>query len=373
MNVISSELSLASSHSYSRVETTAERLDVRGRGRAIPGNAEQDRRGSNTPTGPAAVVLSGEGRALAAAELVSAELGKPDSTAGAIESAAEKARSDPGNQLLIALVEYLTGKRITLVDSKGCHRNQCESGKAMESNAADQGRISSAARGRQSGVSVHYESTHTLQEREETQFTAEGEIRTADGKAIRFAVELSMQRSYREESHVEILMGPAAKREDPLVINFQGSSAQLQDQRFEFDLNGDGKSEALPLLASGSGFLVYDKNGDGEVNDGSELFGAFSGDGYADLKGIDDDGNGWIDAADSATEQLYLWLPEAGGDGKLLTLEEAGVAGISTSSIATPFELRGQQNADLGAVRSTGLYLSTDDTVGTTQQIDLTV
>lgn len=182
-----------------------------------------------------------------------------------------------------------------------------------------------------------------------------------------------MQRSYREESRVEIQMGPAAQREDPIVINFPGTSAQLQDQRFEFDLNSDGELEALPLLANGTGFLVYDRNSDGEVNDGSELFGALTGDGYADLKAIDDDGNGWIDAADSATDELYLWLPEAGGNGKLLTLEEAGVAAVSTSSIGTPFELRGQQNADLGAVRSTGLYLSTDDAVGTTQQIDLSV
>lgn len=55
--------------------------------------------------------------------------------------------------------------------------------------------------------------------------------------------------------------------------------------------------------------------GDGEVNNGSELFGALSGDGYADLDAIDDDGNGWIDAADAATNQLYLWLAEAGGSG----------------------------------------------------------
>lgn len=48
------------------------------------------------------------------------------------------------------------------------------------------------------------------------------------------------------------------------------------------------------------------------------------------------------------------------------------MAAVSISSIATPFELRGQQNANLGAVRSTGLYLSTEDTVGTTQQVDLT-
>jgi hypothetical protein len=182
-----------------------------------------------------------------------------------------------------------------------------------------------------------------------------------------------MERSYREESRVAISMGAAREREDPLVINFSGTAAQLHDQRFEFDLDADGDLEALPTLGGGSGYLVFDRNGDGKVNDGSELFGALSGDSFADLKAVDSDANGWIDAADEVTDQLYLWLPEAGGDGRLLTLEEAGVAAVSTASIATPFELRGEQNADLGAVRSTGLYLSTEDQVGTTQQIDLSV
>ncbi|WP_201219912.1 FG-GAP repeat domain-containing protein [Halochromatium roseum] len=381
MNVVSSELSLASSHRYSRVETSTERLEINGRGRAMPSEAGQNRAGARPETGVSAVVLSGQGRALAAAEQASGEIGnaagKGQATADAIESAAEEARKDPGNQLLIALVEYLTGKRIRLIDSKDCQPAECESGKGMESSAAAPNAISTAPetapRGRQSDFSLFYERTHSLEEHESMHFSAEGVIRTADGKTIRFAVELGMQRSYREESRFELQMGSAAQREDPIVINFPGQSAQLRDQRFEFDLDADGDLESLPLLANGSGYLVYDRNGDGRVNDGSELFGALSGDGFADLKALDEDGNGWIDSADAATNQLYLWLPEAGGDGKLMTLEEAGVAAVSTSSIATPFELRGHQNADLGAVRSTGLYLSTDDTVGTTQQIDLSV
>lgn len=386
MNVVSSELSLASSHSYSRVETSTERLEISGRARTIPSEAGQNRGGPRAGAGlgaglgagnAAAVVLSGQGRALAAADQAAGEIGKAagkgQATADAIESAAEEARKDPGNQLLIALVEYLTGKRIRLMDSKDCQPEQCKEGSAKPAEADAPNAISAAVRGPASDVSLHYERTHTLAEHESTHFSAEGVIRTADGKNIRFAVELGMQRSYFEESHLEIQMGPAAKREDPIVINFPGASAQLRDQRFEFDLNGDGELEALPMLANGSGYLAFDANGDGKVNDGSELFGAISGDGYADLKLLDEDGNGWIDEADSATGQLYLWLPEADGDGRLMTLEEAGVAAISTSSIATPFELRGQQNADLGAVRSTGLYLSTEDTVGTTQQIDLSV
>jgi len=381
MSVVSSDISLASSHRYSRIETSTERLEIEVRAGVNSSETglerARDRSGSRPGGNAVAVVLSGQGRALAAAELASTEMGKAgqkgDATADAIESAAEEARKDPGNQLLIALVEYLTGKRLQLMDGKDCRAGRCESGKAMESGPAEPSAMAAPAGAPQPALSLNYERTHILAEHESTQFAAEGVIRTSDGKNIRFSVELGMQRSYYEESHLELRMGPAAQREDPLVINFSGHSAQLRDQRFEFDLNADGELEVLPMLANGSGYLVHDRNGDGKVNDGSELFGAISGDGYADLKLLDDDGNGWIDEADSASGQLYLWLPEADGHGKLMTLEEAGVAAVSTSSIATPFELRGQQNADLGAVRSTGLYLTTEDSVGTTQQIDLSV
>lgn len=118
---------------------------------------------------------------------------------------------------------------------------------------------------------------------------------------------------------------------------------------------------------------MFDRNNDQIVNDGSELFGTLSGDAYADLAALDTDGNEWIDRNDAAFKHLLLWLPDTDGNGKLLSLEEAGVAAVSTANIATPFELRGSNNSDLGAVRATGLYLSTKNTVGTTQQIDLTV
>jgi hypothetical protein len=300
--------------------------------------------------------------------------GNDDSAAKAIESAAEEARKDPTNQLLIALVEHLTGRRIRLMDCEDLQGGRCRDGQSSPADSRVSGGRPPEPPGQAPGpaVSLHYERRHSVHETETTRFSAEGVIRTANGQDIRFAIELAMERSYREESRVEVRVGEA-ERKDPLVINYGGLAAQLHDQRFEFDLDADGELDALPTLASGSGYLVYDRNGDGEVNDGSELFGAISGDGYADLSALDRDGNGWIDNADAAAEQLYLWMPDSGADAKLVTLEEAGVAAIATSSVATPFELRGENNSDLGAVRSTGLYLSTASTVGTTQQVDLSV
>mgnify|MGYP000465316364 CR=1 FL=1 len=54
------------------------------------------------------------------------------------------------------------------------------------------------------------------------------------------------------------------------------------------------------MLQGGSGYLALNKNGDGVINDGSELFGTASGDGFYDLSMYDEDGNGWIDENDHA-------------------------------------------------------------------------
>lgn len=74
---------------------------------------------------------------------------------------------------------------------------------------------------------------------------------------------------------------------DPLVINLNSSTAQVTDQKFYFDLDADGTADRISMLKSGSGFLALDKNGNGKIDDGSELFGTQSGDGFADLEEYD--------------------------------------------------------------------------------------
>ena len=376
MSIVSSEFSLASSRSYSRVETSSERLQISVRAPGTPGDSppSQDRGATDR------VLISPLGQLRAAADAATLnvkEHAAPGEVNGktcdnCLETDMKEARRDPANQLLIALVEHMSGRSFDFFELDIPVSEKSPEDRDKAPVAIENPPIQVSIRERDPAFSVEYTQSHTLEEHEATTFSARGVIRTADDADIRFDLQLEMQRSYREESQTRIRMG-TAQREDPLVINFSGNAAQLRDQRFDFDLNADGELQSLPLLASGSGYLAFDRNGDGRVNDGSELFGALSGDGYADLQVLDNDGNGWIDSVDTANDQLYLWLPGDGGDGKLRTLEEAGIAAISTANIATPFELRGQHNADLGAVRATGLYLNTENTVGTTQQIDMSV
>jgi len=97
------------------------------------------------------------------------------------------------------------------------------------------------------------------------------------------------------------------KKVDPLVLNFEGNRAELTGAKFAFDLDQDGEQEHISFVGSGSGILVLDRNKDGIVNDGSELFGPSTGNGFNELASLDGDENGWIDENDAAYQDLSVW------------------------------------------------------------------
>ena len=158
---------------------------------------------------------------------------------------------------------------------------------------------------------------------------------------------------------------------DPLVINLDAPAADVKDQKFFFDLDADGHDEAISRLGAGSGFLALDKNGDGQINDGSELFGALSGDGFADLAKYDHDGNGWIDEADDIFDKLLIWSKDANGNDQLVGLGKAGVGAIYLGAQNTQFSMNNAHNEVNAMVRQTGMFLYENGGIGTIQQLDL--
>lgn len=133
-------------------------------------------------------------------------------------------------------------------------------------------------------------------------------------------------------------MGDARQKKDPLVINFAGTAAQLTDTKFSFDLNADGTAEQVSFLAGGSGFLALDKSGDGKINDGSELFGPATGQGFQELAAYDDDHNQWIDENDSLYTQLCLFNKDVQGNDVLSTLKQANIGAVYLGNVTTPFK-----------------------------------
>lgn len=207
-------------------------------------------------------------------------------------------------------------------------------------------------------------------EHEVTEYSTTGKVCTADGREIEFGISVEMSRSFVQET--EVYTEGSYTMVDPLVINLDNNIADVKDMKFYFDLDADGEEEEISELGAGSGYLALDKNGDGTINDGNELFGTKSGDGFADLAMHDSDGNGWIDEADEVFSRLKVWTKNEAGENVLLDLKEAGVGAIYLGNADTQFSLNNAEtNATNAVIRKTGVYLREDGTAGTMQHVDL--
>lgn len=218
---------------------------------------------------------------------------------------------------------------------------------------------------------------YSYEEKEDTAFATKGKVITADGREIEFNLGLEMSRRFEEyyyEQNDIYAYTPSqpANLVDPLVINLDSNIASVSDQKFMFDIDSDGILDSISQLNSGSGYLALDKNGDGKINDGSELFGTASGDGFADLAAYDDDGNGWIDENDAIWSKLLIWTKDEHGKDMLYHLKDKGVGAICLESVDTEFSLKSlKNNAMNGKIRKTGMFLYENGMAGTVQHLDI--
>ena len=224
-----------------------------------------------------------------------------------------------------------------------------------------------------SGSGLIYDQSMSFFESESSSFSAEGTINTQDGQSLNFSVSLSMSRSFYLETSTRLQIGEQPKV-DPLVINFEGNAAELSTTTFQFDIDANGSLDQIATLKSNSGMLALDKNQDGQVNDGSELFGAKTGDGFSELAVYDEDQNNFIDEADSIYQKLRIWQRHADGSQQLIGLGEKNIGAIYLGHLTTPFQLKAENNnQSLGEVASSGIYLKETGEIGTLQQINFTV
>ena len=208
------------------------------------------------------------------------------------------------------------------------------------------------------------------EETENTTFQTTGTVKCGDGREINFNLNMEMSRSFQEYYEENITMIQTSMC-DPLVINLEGNIADLSDQTFYFDIDGDGEKDEINRLAQGSGYLALDKNGDGSINDGTELFGTKSGNGFADLASYDLDGNGFIDEGDEIFDKLKIWCMDENGKEQLYTLKEKGVGAICLSNRPTDFSITGNNGETKGAVRNSGFFLYENGNAGSVQHVDL--
>jgi hypothetical protein len=216
-------------------------------------------------------------------------------------------------------------------------------------------------------TALHYES-------EAVSYNAKGIIKTADGQTLNLDVSLNMSREFYAEYGAEsIFAGAQARLCDPLVIGYSGDLIDLTDEKFDFDLDADGKLDKISFAAQGSGFLALDKNGDGKINDGSELFGPQSGSGFDELRAYDKDKNGWIDENDDIYSKLRIWTKDKDGNDHLYTLKELDVGAIYLGNVSTKFAYGDSSASANGVAQSTSVFLKDSGGAGIIQHIDLTV
>ncbi|MBR0128309.1 MAG: hypothetical protein IJM09_00675 [Neisseriaceae bacterium] len=136
---------------------------------------------------------------------------------------------------------------------------------------------------------------------------------------------------------------------DPLVLDLDGDGIELVNANgwngVQFDFNGNGIQTATQWVKADDGLLVWDRNNNGVIDDGSELFGQdtphrFLGepvtDGFTALRTVESHPDGEINAKDHEWENLKVWrdLNQDGQTqkGELFTLDELGITALSLSA-----------------------------------------
>ncbi len=201
-------------------------------------------------------------------------------------------------------------------------------------------------------------------------FNAQGTVQTADGRSINlnlnFSFSQSVEISTTISSEVELRMC------DPLVINYSGTIPKFADNTMSFDIDCDGTSDNIHMLNGGSGYLALDKNGNGKIDDGNELFGPKTDNGYGELAAYDEDGNGWIDENDSVFNSLKIWISDGHGGMRLIALKDQKVGAIYLGSVETEAKLySGNQQA--ARLKRTGLVLLENGESRVMQELDLRI
>ncbi|GBF35749.1 hypothetical protein DCCM_4884 [Desulfocucumis palustris] len=362
MKISSSYISMAGQSKSEEIHIKRESL------KSWVGNERPDFEGVNGQAGqlsalkPDIADISEQAKNLLAGSKKSPEEIQPEQLEGVYE---------PGDRerqqllLLQKLLEALSGKKIKFFMPDRISIKNTGMGSSLALTNPPQ----AAAR---QGWGLEYEYHEFNYEHEIMSFASTGTIKTADGREIGFSVRLNMSREFMSSKNISIRAGDALMT-DPLVINYDGPASKLTDTKYAFDLDSDGTPDQISFVGQGSGFLALDLNNDGAINNGGELFGPDSGNGFAELAAYDQDHNNWIDENDEIFNSLRIWTKDAQGNDRLFALGEKGIGAIYLGNVNTPFSIKDERNDIQGQVRTTGIFIRENGSAGTVQQIDLVV
>ncbi|MGI0024652.1 MAG: hypothetical protein ACREA4_05840, partial [Nitrososphaera sp.] len=162
-------------------------------------------------------------------------------------------------------------------------------------------------------------------------------------------------------------------RLDPLILDLDGDgieTANTNDAAF-FDHDGNGFAEQTGWVGADDGMLAWDRDGDGRINDGKELFGdqtvlqdgTRAASGFQAIAEWDDNADGKIDASDGIWANLKIWQ-DTDGDGYTLASELKDLAALGIQSIDLGHTVTNTTDAQGNIQARLGSFTKSDGTAG---------
>ena len=163
-----------------------------------------------------------------------------------------------------------------------------------------------------------------------------------------------------------------------MVLDLDGDGVETTDTEkgTHFDHDNNDFAEKSGWVSKDDGLLVRDVNGNGMIDDGTELFGNNSvlssgqkaKNGFEALADLDNNNDGVFNSADTEWNNVKVWKDANGNgiadEGELLSLEQAGVAGINLGYTNSDFT-----DANGNEHKQTGTFIKTDGTTGSIHDV----
>jgi hypothetical protein len=175
---------------------------------------------------------------------------------------------------------------------------------------------------------------------------------------------------------------PPPRRYDPLVLDLNGNGIETvginSAAPILFDNNADGVKTATGWVNANDGILVWDRNGNGTIDNGRELFGdatvktdgTLATDGFNALADLDANHDGIVNTLDADFANLRVWrdLNQDGVSeaGEVFTLDTYQIAGINVANTVVNTAL-----GNVNTLNETGSYVRTDGTTGLAGNLNL--
>ncbi|MDD3761653.1 MAG: hypothetical protein PHO57_12650, partial [Acidithiobacillus sp.] len=169
---------------------------------------------------------------------------------------------------------------------------------------------------------------------------------------------------------------------DPILLDLDGNGLETVGlaSNVYFDHDGDGILTRTGWVGQGDALLVWDRNGNGTIDTGAELFGDFTvlpngtlaPNGFAALAALDANGDGVIDATDPAFAELKLWrdISQDGVSqgGELVSLADAGIVSLNLAH-----SLKNQRLANGNTLAREGTFTRADGSTSAMGEFKLAI